>query len=783
MGGLRIKLPIRALVLPRPGGMTTDPKVGNTIVLTTPPEKLSRGPIMSDTPGQSPQQDGEQHLFPAPRTPPTNSTPQEKNAPTAAERFARSARFLPDHLALFSLASKSGVGLRSLQTGAAQEKLSGRALADVIAQRVDNAKFAVQAALNFVQEKVKRGKVDDTLMLGALLMINASIPPAIITRRYLGLSPHSMEADQQIAAIAFQAGHPAIDALWRSLASVPADDRGFALNTLSAGTTEAMRTVNVVTDGLAAVDFMRDVMANLPTAIAHGTTLGIEFEFNPNGSTRDAAYDAVVRTFRAAGFNVTLEKKASDFTYIVNKDKVLPMVWGGGELDGRPFKIEVLTGTGAKVVTVALGMDNAKTEVAPPSMTSLYETSPLLARLLSDKLKLAHIHLGDVLPFLRDAAHYVERYFILLKDDSFDILHVDIELLGDGKARLTGANGKIYDQQGIPQDTMEIDYSAELAALTPEQLDNRPELRAIHNWFLNNVPNTTFAKKTDTAVGLTIDGLGKGAFKIVAEASPYLEAVTPVLTIDEVPAAATMIQAFKDSGFSGTHAAYLIGMHVHAGLLHKVNGQFSIAPSLNLMRAFVRHMDSFYRIIPSDWNRAGFIQQPPRRLVDLLAEPNYITDPNDPVQILRFIADYALHHPPKYGTMNLDNGNAHMINAMGKAGVLHEGQEFDAVYQTARGETNTYRIVIRKTGGLFKAYRTFFPGEVKEVTQTGEIVRATHKETLPITRISTDPIETSELRMPDSINDPKAVTFIAQLWASFVDKYGNGPFLPQTPKR
>lgn len=676
------------------------------------------------------------------------------------------------------MAFKPGAGLRSLQTGAIQEQ-SGRSQAEIIAQRVDSAKFVVQAALNIVQERVRRGKVDDTLMLGALLMIHANIPPAIITRRYLGLSPHTPEADQQIAAIAFQAGHPSIGALWRSLAPVPADDRGFALSTKVAGTTETMRTVNIVTDALAAVDFVREVMANLPAAKAHNATLGFEYEFNPNGTTRDAAYDAVVMAFRAAGFQVTLDKKDSDFTFKINKDKILPMVWGNGELDGRPFNIEVLTGTGAKVVSVALGMDNAKTEVAPPNMASLYETSPLLARLLSDKLKLGHLHLGDVLPFLRDEAQYVERFFVLLKDDGFDILHVDIALLGNGKARLTGANGKIYDQQGVPQDTLEIDYSAELADLAPEERDNRPDLRAIHNWCKNNIPNKIFAKKTDTAVGLTVGGLGKGAFKIVAEASPYLEAVTPVLTIDEVPAAATMIQAFKDTGFSGTHAAYLIGMHVHAGLLHKVNGQFSIAPSLSLMRAFVDHMDSFYRIIPSDWNRAGFIQQPPRRLVDLISEPNYITNPNDPGQILRFIADYALHHPPKYGTMNLDNGNAHMVNAMGKAGVLSEGQEFDAVYQTAQGETITYRIVIRKVGDLYKAYRTFFPGEVKEVTQTGEIVRATHKETLPITRISTDPIETTELRMPDSINDPTAVTFIAQFWASFVDKYGNGPFLSQ----
>lgn len=778
MAGIRVAVPLKSLSLSRLVSVAAGHKVGNTTVLSTPSATLPGASMAPDTPGQAPQE-GEQRLFPTSNTPPTdNASPGQSPSPVS-QRFAQSVRFFPSHSGLLSRPLKPGAAISRLQPGAEPENQSGRSLADVIAQQADNARFTVQAALHLVQERVKKGKVDDTLMLGALLLIHADIPPALVTRRYLGVSPHTPEADQQIAAIAFQAGHPSIDALWRSLAPMPADDRGFALNATSAGTAETMRTVNVVTEALDAVDFVREVMANLPAAKAHGTTLGFEFEFNPNGATRDAAYDAVVMAFRAAGFQVTLEKKDSDFTFIVNQDKILPIVWGNGELNGRPFNIEILTGTGAKVVTVALGMDKAKTEVAPPSMASLYDTSPLLARLLSDKLKLGHLHLGDVLPFLRDVAHYVERFFVLLKDDGFDILHVDIALLGNGKARLTGANGKIYDQQGIPQDTMEIDYSAELADLTPEERDNRPDLRAIHNWCKKNIPNKVFAKKTDTAVGMTVDGLGKGAFKIVAEASPYLEAVTPVLTIDEVPAAATMIQAFKDSGFSGTHAAYLIGMHVHAGLLHKVNGQFSIAPSLSLMRAFVEHMASFYRIIPSDWNRAGFIQLPPRRLVDLLAEPNYITDPNDPGQILRFIADYALHHPPKYGTMNLDNGNSHMINAMGKAGVLREGDEFDAVYQTAQGETNTYRIVIRKTSGLYKAYRTFFPGEVKEVTQTGEIVRATHKETLPITRISTDPIETTELRMPDSINDPKAVTFIAQFWASFVDKFGNGPFLPQ----
>lgn len=98
MGGFKVRVPLRALVLPRPGGMATGPKVGDTVVLTT---------------SVQPLQDGAQCIFSVPN----DQVPQVKTAPTAAERFARSARFFPGHFALSSLALKPGAGHGAINLG------------------------------------------------------------------------------------------------------------------------------------------------------------------------------------------------------------------------------------------------------------------------------------------------------------------------------------------------------------------------------------------------------------------------------------------------------------------------------------------------------------------------------------------------------------------------------------------------------------------------------------------------------------------------------------------
>ncbi len=586
------------------------------------------------------------------------------------------------------------------------------------------------------ESAVVNSRVDPKTMLGALLMINAGVPASIITSQFLGIRPHTPADDLMISQIREAAMRPSIAKLRQQImAGDPSPD-------------------------LQAAHFFQSVMATVGTAVAHDTTLGFEYEYHPFGASRDAAYHQVAQVFKDAGFGVELIEGHPQFTYITNTDKILPVVWGNGSWQGTSFTTEILTGTGAKVVSVTTSPDHSRSVMAPPNMPSLYETTPLLAKLIAEALGMHNVSVADVIDTVRSQGHYDERYLFHVKADDFDILYLGVEVLGNARARLSATNGKVYDAEGVAQDGIEIDYSQQLRDLKPEERESRPDLRAIDDWLKQHIPGKAFAAKDDVITGIRVGGVGQGVFEIVAEASPFKEAVTPILRIPEVGSALHVVNAFKEAGYGGTRAGYLIGMHVHVGVSEKVNGRFSVAPALRLMQAFNQYYEAFYRIIPSHENRRGFMQLPPEPFQTLLREKNYMTDPSSPAQILRFIADYSMHHPPKYAAMNLDNWGAHIVNAMGHAGAVHDGQTFNFDHVRESGERMNYRIKIKKEGDIYKAMRSFDDGDVA------------------ITRVSSNLKPTAELRMPDTINDPEAVEYIATFWAAFVDHYGNGPFIP-----
>jgi hypothetical protein len=150
--------------------------------------------------------------------------------------------------------------------------------------------------------------------------------------------------------------------------------------------------------------------------------------------------------------------------------------------------------------------------------------------------------------------------------------------------------------------------------------------------------------------------------------------------------------------------------------------------------------------------------------------------------ILQFCADFAAHHPPKYGGLNIDNWISAMVNDMGHAGKLHLDRPYEFSYTTPDGEEIRYKIRIAREDYqgtlLYTARREFEVGQVMEVTSEGELVRATPEDrTRPITRVyRTKPIPTAEMRIFDTLMDAKAVTQITQFWGSFVDKFANGPY-------
>lgn len=551
-------------------------------------------------------------------------------------------------------------------------------------------------------------------VIGALYLMNGTVPPAILSTQILGLRPTS---PRNIALIQL---------LGRMGTSLPMNILRSAVHLMSG---KLNRVEN-------AADFARVVMANLERAVAGKQPVGFELEFDPKTMSRDQTHLMMARALEDAGYAVEIKYGARDFTF-KTQIKVAPIILGEATIQGQPVRTETFQSNGTTLVSVIHDADIAKTHVLSGNQTSsLAEADALLRTILDARPK--------------------ENYLIIAKDDSGDTLKMAVEITGRTTARLTGINGRFYGSEGHVQDSVDIDFGNHVSATNGS---NRPQLAAILAYVKQALPNTLAIQRTNRITQLQVDGLGNGIFQIVDEVPPYLEAISAKMGVGEAGNTKPMVAAFRTAGFDGTRAAKMVGMHVHAEVARKVADQFSIAPALNLLRAFIASDRLIYDLFPSHPNRSGFIQRLPQALRERLMDPNYVTDATDPKQILRVLADYVQTTPAKYADLNLDNYVSVIVNEMGNAGILQNGQIITDTYTTPTGETTSYHLRVVRASGAdapFKLYRDFETGEV-------EITRNPSGPTKP----------TAELRLFDSIMDPDSVAFIAQFWGSFVYKYAN----------
>lgn len=501
-------------------------------------------------------------------------------------------------------------------------------------------------------------------LLGALYLMNGRVPPAILSAQLLGIRPTTPST---ISLIQFMG--------WMGR-SRPMEVLRFIMG-FASGKVSRMQD---------AIEFANVTLSHLGRAIAGNQQVGFELEFDPNLMSRDATHLMMAKALRGAGYPVEIQYGAQTFVF-QRPLKVAPLIVGQAMIKGQPVRSEIFRSNGTTLVSVARNADTAKTHVLATSQTaSLAEADGILQTMLDTPPR--------------------ETYIVIAKDDTGDTLKLRVDITGRTGARLTGLNGKFRDSTGQLHDSIDIDVGRHL----PKSNGGRPQLEAILAHLTHALPNDMPIQKTNPITGLQVSGLGNGAFQVVDEIPPFLEAISAKMNVGEVDRTKPMIAAFRDSGFDGTRAAKMVGMHVHAEVGYQVNDRISIAPALNVLRAFAASQHMIYDLFPSHHNRGGFIQRMPDAYQKLLAAPDYVTDPADPVQIARVIADYNTHTPVKYSDLNMDNLFAVMVHRMGLDPAL--------------------------------------------------------ARTAPLK-------PTAELRLFDSIMDPDSVAFIAQFWGAFVYKYGN----------
>lgn len=568
-----------------------------------------------------------------------------------------------------------------------------------------------------------------TPIFGALYLMSGKIPAAILSTQLLGLRPTTP----------------------RNIALIQLMGR--------IGKSFPMTTLRSIADFLGAsrigdaIDFADVTLAHLKRAVAGGQNVGFEFEFDPKTMSRDQAHMMIARAFQDAGHPVDVQNGNLDFTF-KNQIKVAPIILGRGTIKGQSVRTEVFQSNGTTLVTVARNTDTAKTHVLTTNQTQSLAGADVLLKSMLD-------------------AAPKENYIIIAKDDTGDTLKLQVEITGKTTARLTGINGKFYDTSDQLNTSIEIHFEDYL----PTGKSTRPQLEAVLAYVKAALPQKLSVQKTNHIAGLHVSDLGSGFFHVVDELPPHLEVISAKMNVGEVDSTKPMIAAFRTGGFDGTRAAKLVGMHVHAEVPRQVAGQFSIAPAFNLLRAFSLSDHLIYELFPSHNNRRGFIQRMPSTMRQRLSDPNYLTDATDPHQILRLLADYVQMTPAKYTDLNLDNFVSAMVNEMGRAGIIRDGQNVETSFTTAAGETVPYRLRVGRGDGSdapFKLYRRFNPGEVRQVLPDDSTLLATAHEEVEITRNPSGPDKpTAELRLFDSIMDPDSVAFIAQFWGSFVYKYAN----------
>jgi hypothetical protein len=547
-------------------------------------------------------------------------------------------------------------------------------------------------------------------------------------------------------------------------------------------------TVNLMLQG--AHYFLNTRAEGLADAIQQKQTVGVEIEFTPQpGMTRDHAYVALKARLEAAGKTVQLlewgeiihkdgTRESQDFIY-GPKPGIFPTIFGKFTSDSIQVSTQLLEATSSIMHTLTRSPDDSKRLRADAA--SLEGAAEELYARVAKALNTGSVDSVKHM-MAQGAPHYTETRIYLLKDDTGDIAKVEVDLQGNNRARLTGNNCLIYDNSGTPQSFIEIDAPGNTNTERFDAIKNYLEAKV-----KNRLAENPFAKKVDRYGAMRIDGID-GEFRIVVEAHPDLELITPILTPDQGSVIKLLVEGLRHGGFEGTRAANVVGVHVHAGLpllFTNAMGQDvpTIAPAVNLMRAFGLDAQYVTGAVPTDPNRDGFIHTLRPELIDLFHEPNYVTDPTDPLQILRVCADLVRLTRTKYTAVNLDNYISFLLGAMLQGNpkaqispLLEIGLEADKTYRTTYtsptfGKLEYIFQTVQTEEGINVRLLTLLPdlrptgkyGEVLEYVDLIRIKASAWKPTAEFRIFNTD--------LRDSDLAPMDMEFVAAYVAKFAKPF------------
>ncbi|PIR20897.1 MAG: hypothetical protein COV45_03265 [Deltaproteobacteria bacterium CG11_big_fil_rev_8_21_14_0_20_47_16] len=536
--------------------------------------------------------------------------------------------------------------------------------------------------------------------------------------------------------------------------------------------------------------FMQIIHDHLDEAIRAGQKIGVEIEFSPHGTaqTRDDAYLALKAQLESKGYTVTLHEGDRDFVYGA-KPGIFPTTRGYFDWN-KQIVAELLVATSSIMHTITRSEDDsvrlrAKSEDVEGAFAEMYER-------VAEALGLDSVDSVKTL-MARGAPEYTQKNVYLLKDDSGDIAKVEVELLGNNKARLTGLNCTIYDpaeKERIAKPFIDIDTTG----TTPAE-----RFKAVDVYLRKKVARTAFAKKVDRYSGLSIKGID-GQFKIVVEADPDLELITPKLDAGQIDIVEHLIAGLHTAGFEGTRAKNVVGVHVHGGIplvFRTGDGQLkpTVAPLLNLMRAYGRDAHLITAAIPTHPNREGFIHSIRPELTDLANEINYVTDPTDPKQILRVCADLVRLTRTKYTALNLDNHVSKLL------GLMILGDETEGIQPILTDKQYNVTHTYRDTSGVEHRLEYAFAIDIKR--EGGKVIDASVRlltllpddrprdedgnlpDYVEMIRIKLSAWkQTAEMRHYDTyLLDPRITPLFAKFSAAYIHRYGKSYLLPASEFR
>lgn len=473
-------------------------------------------------------------------------------------------------------------------------------------------------------------------------------------------------------------------------------------------------------------------------AIAAGQTLGLEVEYlyrNAQGITglKDPVYEALKKAFEAAGNTVELQTSADSFVF-PDKPSYFPIIRGRYSYNGQVVRSEILTGTGAIIVSaIPEWAEERATTAHAKGRKDVFEAR---ANIRVEVARHLGIHVQDVKALESSRDHYSEGYLMMVKAKDNDILRMRVDVnKPTGHATITFMNGIFADKSN----------SFTIPAKSPQE---------VFDHIKTTFSGQAIANKIDTysALKLTTPDGRTHVLTLTDEADPFSEFVSSILRHKDFHLMDIVLNTLKSLGAKGTSSTRLVGVHIHMGLPMKdATGRYTIAPVLGVLREYVEHARDLLAILPSNPNRQGFIQPIGTALARRLTNPRYMSDPTDIASILRAMADIAGILSKKYSALNLDNHVALMIQEMIEDGTIKDGQIFETKWNN---EAYKFRVVAGESRESYNILREFTNG----------------RPPVHLMRIASPQVRkpTAELRIFDTVIDAPTIGF----WLNFIEAWG-----------